>query len=287
MDKEHRQAELALFLRTRRERLSPLQVGLPVAGRRRTPGLRREELAALAGVGISWYTWLEQGRAITVSAQVLDSLADALQLNAVERTHLFILARGELPMTALPPTEEVGETVYQVLDALGTCPAYVVNARWDVVAWNKAACRVFIDFAALLRQDRNLLKLTFTHPTLRERYVDWEGVAQRILALFRASTGQSAGEEWFTELVGELSCISPEFRAWWPRNDISEAPHESKELDHPQVGRLVLHPNPLQVGHSPDLWMLVYTPAVETDTSAKLQCLMSLPDREIATQSAV
>jgi transcriptional regulator with XRE-family HTH domain len=275
MDDQQRRIELARFLRTRREGFSPLQAGVPLAGRRRTPGLRREELATLAGVSSSWYTWLEQGRAITVSAQVLESLANALQLNGVERTHLFILARGEVPATPPPSTDVVGETLQQMLDALGTFPAYIVNARWDVVAWNKAACHVFVDFAALSRNECNLLRLLFTHPTLRQRYEDWEGVARRIIALFRASATQAVGEAWFIALVEELRRSSPEFQAWWPRHDIAEAPHDGKALNHPQVGRLILQPNPLQVGLAPDLWMLVYTPAPGTDTAARLQRLSS------------
>src|SRR5258707_6015220 len=135
-----RRDELRAFLRSRRARLSPADVGLPENGRRRrTPGLRREELAALAGVGVTWYTWLEQGRPITVSTQVLDSLSRALRLDAVEHTHLFVLARGELPAPPLPATDSVEPPVWQILDALGVLPAYVANARSDVVAWNAAA----------------------------------------------------------------------------------------------------------------------------------------------------
>ena len=141
-DDTKRRAELADFLRTRRARLHPERFGLSTFGRRRTPGLRREEVAQLAGVGVSWYTWLEQGRPITVSTQVLDSLSRALRLDAAEHTHLFVLARGELPAPPLPATDNVEPPVWQILDALGVLPAYVANARWDVVAWNAAACRV-------------------------------------------------------------------------------------------------------------------------------------------------
>lgn len=274
MDDRQRRTELAAFLRSRRERLSPRQLGMPLAGRRRTPGLRREELAALAGVGTTWYTWLEQGRQITVSAQVLDSLARALQLDAAERAHLFLLARGEVPAILAPTTEAVEGAVQQLLDALLPNPAYIVNARWKVVAWNEAACRVFIDFAALAERDRNLIWLLFTHPALRQLYVDWAGVARRMLALFRVSTTASVGERWFTDLIDELSLVSPEFREWWPRHDIAGAPREAKELNHPQVGRLVLHSNPLQLGLLSDSWLLAYTPMLETDTAARLERLM-------------
>ena len=276
MDDEQRRTELRCFLRARRARLSPLQVGLPAGGRRRTPGLRREELAQLAGVGTTWYTWLEQGRPITVSASVLESLADTLRLDTVERAHLFILARGEVPTTPLVATETVEPALQQILDALGPCPAYVANARWDVVAWNEAACRVFMDFAALSPRDRNLLWSMFMHPLSRQLYVDWEGAAQHILAFFRASTGRYVGETWFTALVSELSRASPEFAAWWPRNDVYGSPREAhKEVRHPLVGRLALHASPFQLAQSPELFMIVYTPVPGTETAAKLRRLMS------------
>ncbi len=275
MDDERRRAELSCFLRARRARLSPLQVGLPAGGRRRTPGLRREELAQLAGVGSTWYTWLEQGRPITVSASVLDNLAAALRLDAVERTHLFILARGEAPATMPPDTEMVEPAVQQILDALGACPAYVANARWDVVAWNAAACRVFTDFTALSPRDRNLLWFMFTHPLSHQLYVDWEGAARHILAFFRASTGRYVGEAWFTALVADLSRESPAFAAWWPRNDVYGTPREAyKEVNHPLVGRLTLQSTPLQIAQAPELCMMVYAPVPGTETAAKLQRLM-------------
>ena len=281
-----RRIELAHFLRTRRERLSPAQAGLPVSGRRRTPGLRREELATLAGVGLSWYTWLEQGRAISVSAQVLDSLARELHLGEEERMHLFVLARGEIPATLASSVDAVDQALQQVLDALGIYPAYVVNAHWEVIAWNEAACRVFLDFATLAPHERNLLWLLFTHPALRQLYVDWESVAQRMVALFRVSTTRSVGEPWLLDLIDALSRKSPAFREWWPRHDLTESPHDAKELNHPLVGTLSLHPSPLQLGHSPDSWMLVYTPLPQTETRARLERLLFLTcEREESSES--
>lgn len=275
MQDARRRTELAQFLRTRRERLSPAQVGLPVAGRRRTPGLRREELAALPGVGTSWYTWLEQGRAITASMQVLESLARALQLDAEERIHLFILAREELPASHPVSADVVDQALQQVLDALGVYPAYVVNAHWEVIAWNEAARQVFLDFATLAGRERNLLWLLFTHPALRHLYEDWESVAQRMVALFRVSTARSVGDPWFLKLVEKLCQHSPEFRVWWLYHDLTESPREAKVLNHPVVGRLVLHSSPLQVAHVPDSWMLVYTPMQHPDTLTRLQLLLS------------
>jgi transcriptional regulator with XRE-family HTH domain len=280
-----RRAELARFLRTCRERLTPAEVGLPDGGRRRTPGLRREELAQLANVGVSWYTWLEQGRPITVSAQVLDSLARALRLDAAARMHLYILARQEVPALPTPAviTQSVAPGVRQILDALGSfqgcLPAYVTNARWDAVAWNEVACRVFLDFAALPLRDRNLLRFMFTNGRARQLYEDWEDAARRMLAIFRASTGRYVGEAWLTELVAEVSQGSPEFAAWWPHGDVCGTPEGAKAIRHPQVGRLDLRLTLLQVAQTPDLWMMVYTPAPDADTAERLQRLMAaIPD---------
>ncbi len=274
MDDTQRRAELSRFLRACRARLSPDQVGLPAVGRRRTPGLRREEVAQLAEVGVSWYTWLEQGRAITVSAPVLDSVARALRLDAAEYAHLFILARGEVPATAAPATDGVEPALWQILDALAAYPAYVANARWDVVAWNEAACLVFTDFPALHPCERNLLRFIFTDPRARQLYVDWESAAQRNLALFRASSGRYVGEDWFVDLIDDLSRASAEFAEWWPRTAIPGTPEGGKTLDHPLAGRLVLDPTLLQVAQADDLWMIVYMPAAGTDTATRLRCLL-------------
>jgi transcriptional regulator with XRE-family HTH domain len=273
---EPRRVELARFLRRRRERLSPAEVGLPVAGRRRTPGLRREELALMAGLGISWYTWLEQGRPITVSAAALESLARALHLTPEERAHLFILARGEIPTSLAATTAEVDGATQQVLDALNPCPAYVVNAEWMVVAWNTAACRVFVDFASLAGRERNLLWLLFTDRTLKERYEEWEPVARRMLGVFRASAAAAVGEVWYQTLIEDLERVSSDFNAWWPQHDLSSSPREVKVLRHPLVGRMVFASNPLQVAHAPDAWMLVYTPDPATDTRAKVERLLAV-----------
>lgn len=272
---EQRREELARFLRTRRARLSPAEVGLSAVGRRRTPGLRREEVAELAGVGVSWYTWLEQGRPITVSVPVLESLARALRLDAAERTHLFILARRERPVLPNPASAYPPPAVQLILQELRDLPAYVANARWDVVAWNEAARRVFWDFAALEPGDRNLLHLVFVDPLARRIYPDWQHAAQVTLAHFRASAGHYVGEEWLTALVAGLSCESSEFAAWWDRAEIRGAPEGAKEVEHPVAGRLVLDLMLLQIAPTPDLWLMVYTPAPETDTAAKLRRLMS------------
>ncbi|WP_242527216.1 helix-turn-helix transcriptional regulator [Ktedonosporobacter rubrisoli] len=273
MSEKERREELAKFLRTRRERITPQQAGFPAGLRRRTPGLRREELAQLAGVGATWYTWLEQGRAISVSAQVLESLARALQLDADERAHLFILARQQVPADPFPLTQTIDADLQLILDTMGIYPAWVLNPRWDIVAWNQAACHAFGDIGALTSRERHLLWLLFADPYYRTMFVDWEASAQHTLAFFRGSTQRYIGEPWLTQLIDELSQVSPEFREWWPRHDIQGRQTEQKQLKHPLVGLLELQPRTFQVVDRPDLQMIIYTPVSGTKTAAKLEQL--------------
>jgi transcriptional regulator with XRE-family HTH domain len=215
MNDQERRNELAHFLRTRRERLSPEDAGLPGGSRRRTPGLRREELAQIASIGVTWYTNLEQGRAITVSTQILESLARVFDLNAIERNHLFLLAHKQQPADPYPFTTAVSPALQRILDSVGTSPAYVANPRWDVLAWNQAMARVYTDYGALPLRERNILRLMFTHPLQRMLLANWEQAAQGLLALFRASTERYVGDPWRSALVAELELVSPEFRAWY------------------------------------------------------------------------
>jgi transcriptional regulator with XRE-family HTH domain len=276
MNDQERRKELAHFLRTRRERISPEAVGLPGGSRRRTPGLRREELAVLAGIGVTWYTSLEQGRAITVSTQVLESLARVLDLNAVERNHLFLLARQQQPTDPYPFTATVSPALQGILDNMGTSPAYIANLCWDLLAWNQAMMRVYsTDFGALPLRERNILRLTFTHPLRCMLLVNWEKAAQGLLALFRASTERYVGEPWLKALVAELELASPEFRAWWPQHAIQTTHTEKKELNHPLIGRLILQPTTFQVTDAPDLRMVIYTPLEEANTARKLEQLVA------------
>jgi len=275
MDHERRRAELADFLKTRRARLRPEQFGLPIVGRRRTPGLRRDEVAQLAGVGVSWYTWLEQGRDITVSDQVLESLASVLQLDVEERSHLFFLARGMVPVA--DGNREVGPLTsghQAVLDALGTSPAYVMDQVFNVIAWNESAGQVFGDFVLRSERDRNAIWYIFTHPSQRKLFVDWEQAAQHAIMSFRAVYDRNAGDMWIEQLVTDLKQASPEFCAWWPLHDIEWScdPHE-KELNHPQVGRLMVYSTTLVMPDAPTLQMVVFT-SRSTDTAVKLATLL-------------
>ncbi|WP_236602014.1 helix-turn-helix transcriptional regulator [Ktedonobacter sp. SOSP1-52] len=283
MDDQERRRELAHFLRTRRERLSPEDAGLPVGTRRRTPGLRREELAVLAGIGVTWYTRLEQGREITVSTQVLESLAQVLQLDSAERNHLFILAREQVPADPHPLTAMIDPALQHILDTFGTYPAYIANPRWDIIAWNQSMMRVYSDFSAMSNRDRNILRYMFTNPQQRTLLADWEKEAQGLLAVFRSSTERYVGEPWFSALVVDLEQTSPEFRQWWPRHDIQGVHTGKKELQHPLVGRLALQSTSFQVIDAPDLRMVVYTPLPELDTAQKLAQLAQLPQSQLAS----
>lgn len=271
MNNAERRAELAHFLRTRRERLSPVQVDLPRLGsRRRTPGLRREELAQIADVSLSWYIKLEQGQDIQVSAQVLESLSRALRLTADERLHLFALAREELPLPGFPTEQRESSLLQPVLDSFLPNPAFVTNERWDVIARNQATAQVFTPSMVLTPADRNLLWLIFTRPELRQLFVNWEAIARRMLALFRMNEGLYRGDAWFLEQRDSLMQASPEFRAWWSLHDVNQAHLTRKELNHPVVGTLVLQSTIFQVVDAPHLKVFLYTPLPEQDTASKL-----------------
>jgi hypothetical protein len=268
-----RRRELADFLRTRRERLSPEDVGLPRGGRRRVAGLRREELAQLAGVGLTWYTWLEQARDIHVSRQVVNSLGLALRLDPTERRHLANLSDPAAQVAELDPVAEVPGALQALLDQQGTSPAYVMNARWDVLAWNDAARALFVDFARLSPPHRNMVWLLFTEPTFRRLLLDWEEHARVVLGQFRASRERREGDPAFAALVDLLRAASPEFRARWPRHEVQSRFEGRREFEHPRVGRLVLDQLTLRPLEDDELRVVLYTPLPEADTRAKLAAL--------------
>jgi transcriptional regulator with XRE-family HTH domain len=235
-------------------------------------GLRREEVAQLASVGVTWYTWLEQGRDINVSAQVLESLARALRLTPAEKAHLFLLAGQAPPPRPAPLQEPVSPFLYALLEHLGTSPAYILGPRWDVLAWNRAASLVIGDFAAVPVEKRNIVRFIFTNDDLRRRIVDWEGVAQRVLAQFRVSSSRYGGDAQFEALIADLQRLSPEFARWWPRHEVRGREDGQKEFIHSQMGSLVLVHSTFQVNDSPGLKMVVYLPASE-QTARKLELL--------------
>jgi len=269
-------AGLADFLQNRRARLRPEQFHFPPFQRRRTRGLRREELAQLVGVGVSWYTWLEQGRDIQVSGQVLERLASVLQLNAEERRHLFLLAQGPGPSLDEQENQKYvpNATAQAILDGF-MYPARLFDPRLNVVGWNESANRVFGDYPSRTARERNAPWFHFMHPFARVFEVHWEQGARHCLATLHARYDQYPDDRWLTELIAELQQTSPEFRAWWPEHEIVLGCGSPYEINHPLVGYLALHPTLFPMSEQPDLQMIVYTPLAEFDTIAKLRALMT------------
>ena len=271
---ERRRAELADFLRRRRASLQPEDVGLPGGGRRRTPGLRREEVAQLADVGTTWYTWLEQGRDVRASLDVLESISRALRLTNAERTHLVLLGRGEEPPPCKSQTERVSPTLQRLIENLGPNPAYVLGRRWDYLAWNRAARFVLGDLDGLPRGSRNHVWLHFMDPERRERFLDWEKSSRLLVAKFRADSARHLGDPEFEQLIHALRQSSPEFNKAWKRHEVSAALPGRKELRHPLVGPMVFEHAVFHPGEEPEQRLVLYSPLPEHDTAAKLERLM-------------
>lgn len=260
---------LASFLRTRRERVLPAAVGFPVGKRRRTPGLRREELAQLAGISVTWYTWLEQGRDITVSSQVLESLAGALQLTAYEKNYLFVLANIRPTSVATSADEPLNPVLQLILDQQGANPAYIMGRYWNILAWNRAASALF-DFG----DHANMLWYMFDRPAARQLIVDWEDRAQRLLAEFRADCSRYVTDPHFNQFVDALKTASPEFFDWWPLHHIISREGGRREFEHPLVGRLVLYQTTFHLSSTPEVKLVLHTPIDENDTAQKLNGLI-------------
>jgi transcriptional regulator with XRE-family HTH domain len=270
-DRHH---ELAEFLRSRRARILPEQVGLPRGLRRRTPGLRRAEVALLAGVTPEWYTWLEQGRDIHVSAHVLECLARVLQMDANERAHLFLLALRQPPPVETFSPSTISPTLQQFLNGLGTSPACVVDPRLNVVAWNAASRVVFGDFATRTSRERNLIWLLCTAP-LRQANEEWEELARVYLAQFRAGYGRFINDPWWATQIAELSQVSSEFRELWARHDVLNVSEGRKTIHHPLAGELTFDFLFLQTVDSGDLRLLIHTPRSYSGTAEKIERLLA------------
>jgi transcriptional regulator with XRE-family HTH domain len=272
-----RRREAGAFLRSRRGRLAPSAVGLPQGFRRRTPGLRREEVAILAGVGTTWYTWLEQGREIQPSNEVLSALAEVLRLDAADRHHLFSLYDRPTQTRRLPGEEHVDEPLRHMVDGLAGQPALVLGWRWDILAWNRAAEVVIGSYAGLDGGRPNVLELLFSDPAHRRLFVDWETVARGALATFRADCAQHVGDPDFEAMVARLARLSPEFAAWWPQHDVAHHLAGTKRLNHPTVGRMHFTFSMLAVGDRPGMKLFVFTAVDEEDTPRKLSRLLKQP----------
>ncbi len=271
---ERRRAELADFLRRRRASLQPEDVGFPSGGRRRTPGLRREEVAHLAGVGTTWYTWLEQGRDVRASLDVLEALSRALRLTPAERTHLMLLGRGEEPPPCKSPAERVSPTLRRVIENLGANPAFILGRRWDYLAWNHAATALFGDLGRIPRASRNHAWLTFMDPTRREMFTDWDRSSRLLVAKFRADSARHLGDPGFEELINALRRSSPEFAKAWKRHEVARSGEARKELRHPVAGTLAFEHAVFNPVEAPDQRLILYSPLPEYDTPAKLARLL-------------
>ena len=248
------------FLRSRRTRLDPASFGF--SGRRRTPGLRREEVAQRAHISPTWYTWLEQGRGGAPSADVLDRVASALMLTDAEREHLFMLGLGRPPEVRYRSVESVSPRLQRLLDLLDASPAIIRTATWDIVAWNRAAAVVLTDYGALPAGQRNILHFLFRDPTARAKQHDWESVARFVVGGFRADVARAGLASEVGELVDELCSVSPEFEALWRDNEVlGHAGGDGvKRLLHPELGTIELEYSAFSVDGRPDLSMIVYNP---------------------------
>ncbi len=256
---------LGVYLRDRRARLDAAALGLPHT-RRRTPGLRREEVAQRANVSATWYTWLEQGRGGAPSPDVLDRLARALALSVAEREHLYLLAQRRPPEVRYEAAERISPRLQAVLDALAFCPAVVKNNIWDVVAWNRAASAVLTDYGAIPPEQRNALRLLFMDPRIRDAYPDWEANARFVVAVFRADTARAGASKRAEKLVMDLCRVSPEFKAMWHDNDVRISQEDStKHFNHPTRGPLALDYSAFAVDGQPSLTLMTFTPATPAD----------------------
>jgi transcriptional regulator with XRE-family HTH domain len=257
-----RRSELAQFLRNRRARLTPADVGLPPGVRRRTPGLRREEVAQLAGVGVTWYTWLEQGRPINASVQILDAIARTLRLDHAEREHLYRLAG----MPAVPdpaPSDHVADATQMILDNLVPLPASVYNGRYDLVAWNRTYAALFPGMVEAPVAERNALWQMFTVPGCCAAIANKDAELPAMVATFRAAFGRHLGEPAWTGFVRRLSEASPAFARMWAEHDVAGPGTRIKLFQHVDGHTLATASTNLAISASPEMRMVVYTPTDE------------------------
>lgn len=277
MSNQNRLQALSDFLKSRRAAISPAAAGLPEGSRRRTPGLRREEVAQLAGVSNTWYTWLEQGRDIKVSPSVLDCIAAALRLTKDERSYLFALALDNGPGSMIYPQEEssvIHPSLQKILQELRSCPTIISDRHCGIVGWNEAAAHVFLDFAKLPPEQRNMISLLFVRKEFRRLAVNWEQFVRGYLSIFRAYYGQYLEDRWYDEFIAEMKDQHPEFNQLWEESRVSSAPDVVLEFRHAKAGKMLFHLTSLQVQGSTDLRCSIYTPAGDSNTESKLKQLM-------------
>ena len=265
---------LGTYLRDRRTRIDPATFGLS-GSRRRTPGLRREEVASRANISPTWYTWLEQGRGGAPSADVLDRIAKGLMLTEPEREHIYMLGLGRLPEARYQPVDGITPRLQRVLDGMVLSPAIIKTAMWDVVGWNRAAAVLLTDYSKLPREGRNILRLMFGSDHVRARNADFDSIARFVVGAFRADVaraGASISAE-VTKLVMELSRLSPEFEALWQDNNVVAHGEGVKRIHHPDAGLLAMEFSSFAVEGRPELGMIIYNPATPDDAD-RLQALL-------------
>lgn len=277
---------LGTYLKQRRTRLDPTAFGFS-AERRRTPGLRREEVAQRANISPTWYTWLEQGRGGAPSADVLDRIARALLLTDAEREHLFLLGLGRPPEVRYRKKEGVTPRLQRVLDALDPSPAIIRSVTWDVVAWNRAATVVLMDYGSLPPERRNILRWLFLDPRARSAQYDWESVVRSVVGTFRLDTARAGAAAEAEPLVDELCRSSPEFKAMWQDNDVRGTHGEAvKHIRHPVLGRLAFEYSAFAVDGRTDLCLVIYTPVTPGDP-ARIESLIFEKNRALCHDRAI
>ena len=269
-------SEVGAFLRDRRAKLTPADVGLVSQGERRTAGLRREELAAIAGVSVTWYTWLEQGRNVQVSREVLARIAKALRLTRAERSHLLTLVQVDDEEQA-PAAARLSSSMIRMLASFESVPAYVTeSACWDVLGQSRAADALYL-FTARAPADRNVLRVLFGEPSLRARLLNWNDVAEDTVARFRYATASHHADPRRTALIDELSRESDDFRAIWARRDVRERVMGTKRFDIPRIGTLDFEHNAFASLERSDLSLVIYSVSDDVEATGKLRQLVGRP----------
>jgi transcriptional regulator with XRE-family HTH domain len=258
-----RRAELASFLRSRRERITPQDVGMPGGARRRTPGLRREEVAQLAGVGVTWYTWLEQGRPINASAQVLGAVARTLRLDDAECEHLYRLADATQPTTVVAERDTVSDDLQAILEGLEPLPAVLINNRSDLLGWNQTYGTLFTEMVSGPPAERNSFWFMFVTPRGREMLVNLEEQAHRAVAVFRYRYTQHLGDPEWRQFVDRLCAASPMFAEMWQTYDVAPPGPCDKVFRIPEIGDVALRTTNLDVADLPGVRLVVYNPVDE------------------------
>lgn len=270
---KNRYIELGNFLKSRRNKIHPSQFGLPDGLRRRTPGLRREEVAQLSGVSLTWYTWLEQGRPIHVSDALLESLCKTLLLSKEERLHLFSLTGKNPPPTVKTEENKISTALVHTLDCLRYIPAYIIDEHFNILAWNSIACKVFIDFDQLPADERNVIWMMFTNQNYMALFDDWSFHGKGLVARFRALYGRHMADEWFIGFVQRLQDKSPVFCQLWSAFDVHGMSDIEKKITHPAMGCMTFEFNSFTVADNENLKLILHIPVPGTGTEEKLHTM--------------